>query len=61
VQVSTESQGVLKCSRVIRCDGVHGGVQSSVTVLLRFGGDEAFSTSSAIKLLNHPINICPDT
>jgi len=40
---------------------VHGGVQSSVTVLLRFGGDEAFSTSSAIKLSHHPINICPDT
>lgn len=59
MKVTAETPGVLKCNRVISSDGVRGGVQSSVTVLLRFAGDEAYFTSSEIRLLHHPMNICP--
>jgi hypothetical protein len=56
VHVTAELQGVLKCSCVMRLEGVRGegmlalstALQFSVTVLLHFGGEEAFSTSPVI-------------
>jgi hypothetical protein len=60
-----ELQGEFKRSRVIRQEGVRGdgipvlstALQSSITVLLHFGGEEVFSTSPVIILLHHPMSV----
>jgi hypothetical protein len=66
--VTVELQGALKRSCVIRQEGVGGegtavlstALQSSITVLLHFGGEEALSISPVnyITALSH---VCSDT